>query len=201
MINKVVFDVGRVLLQFDPDTMMRKLGYSSAVVEAVNRAMFRHALWNEFDRGVIGDEQLLESFVSHDLAVAGQIRESFQTIPSAMFPFDYADEWIEELKNRGYEVYILSNYARKTFDETKDRMTFLEKVDGAVFSYQCGHIKPEPEIYRHLLEKYRLAPETCVFIDDRSENVEAARKQGMAGIRFESYSQAREELNTLLAKQ
>ena len=67
-------------------------------------------------------------------------------------------------------------------------------ADGGVFSCYVQLIKPDPEIYRTLLEKYGLQAEECLFIDDREDNVVAARELGMQAIRFENYAQAREEL-------
>ena len=110
---------------------------------------------------------------------------------------DYAETWVRYLKDKGYHVYILSNYATDTLERTEDKLTFLKYVDGAVFSCQVKQIKPEPEIYKTLLGRYHLDPEKSVFLDDRAENCEAARKQGIHAIQFKSFKQAAAELEKL----
>ena len=82
-----------------------------------------------------------------------------------------------------------------------DVLDFLPHMDGGVFSCYVQLIKPDPEIYRTLMDKYDLKAEECVFIDDREENVVAARELGMQAIRFENYAQARGELELLIEKQ
>ena len=67
-------------------------------------------------------------------------------------------------------------------------------------SYEVHRIKPEPEIYRILLEKYELKAEECVFVDDNGKNIQAARELGFRTVHFENYEQAREALEKLLRK-
>ena len=99
------------------------------------------------------------------------------------------------MKKEGLHVYILSNYGKKTFELTKDTaLDFLPLTDGAIFSYTVKQIKPDIEIYETLLNQYQLKPEECVFIDDRMENIEGAKKAGIHGICFETIEQVKEDL-------
>ena len=77
-------------------------------------------------------------------------------------------------------------------------MSFMPLIDGGVISYEVKSVKPEPGIYEALIEKYDLVPEECVFLDDRPDNVEAAKKKGFHGIVAEGYEQASEALNNIL---
>ena len=79
------------------------------------------------------------------------------------------------------------------------RLSFMPLIDGGVISYEVKSVKPEPGIYEALIGKYDLIPEECVFLDDREENVEAARQKGFHGIVVEGYEQASEALDKLLA--
>ena len=109
----------------------------------------------------------------------------------------HAVDWILDMKAQGYHVYILSNYGEYNFEKTKEKMKFLPLMDGAVFSYQCKMIKPNEDIYLHILDEYWLEPEETIFIDDRIENVETARKLGIHGVVFENYEQASAELKKI----
>ena len=98
------------------------------------------------------------------------------------------------MKQAGYRVYILSNYAKHTYDCTREALSFLSDVDGAVFSFQKHRIKPEPELYEALTEQYRLNPAECLFLDDKPENIETAKRLGWNGIVFTTYEEALQQL-------
>ena len=84
---------------------------------------------------------------------------------------------------------FLSNYSGELFPLHTDGFPFRELVDGGVISYQIREIKPNPAIYQHLLQKYQLKPEECLFFDDRPENTEAARKLGIEAVTVEDGSE------------
>ena len=94
-------------------------------------------------------------------------------------------------------MYLLSNYGKTSFEAARDngRLSFLPLVDGAVISYEIKIVKPEPGIYEALLTKYGLQAKECVFLDDKAENIEAAKALGFHGIVVE---QAKQELKMLL---
>ena len=198
MIKNVIFDVGKVLVEYDPDSYMERLGFDLKTRQAVNQAMFQNPLWEESDRGKLSTEELLEKFIFNDKEYKEEITKAYQTVGNTIELFPYSVAWIKELKQRGYRVYILSNYAEITYEQTKEKMEFLPYVDGAVFSFQCKWIKPEREIYEELCRKYSIEPRESVFLDDRLENIEQARNLGFFGIQFESYEQGVKELERIL---
>ena len=150
------------------------------------------------DRGKLSDEELLEGFIKNAPSIEKEIREVFENVEGIIQRFDYAIPWIRELKEKGYHVYVISNFARKAHVECIKALDFLEEIDGGILSYQVKLIKPAPEIYQLLCSKYDLKAEECVFIDDLQRNVEAARKEGMKGLVFESLDQAKGELERIL---
>lgn len=194
MIKNIIFDVGKVLVEWDCDTAFRKLGFDETTLQAVAEATVRSADWNEFDRSVLNDEQQLALFIKKAPEYEKEIRLFWENIALPIYQYDYARAWIKALKRNGYHIYILSNYSRWTYEHTREALSFLEDVDGTVFSFEVHQIKPEPEIYQSLLKRYQLKPSECVFLDDRLENLDAAREQGINVIQFESYGQAVQEL-------
>ena len=116
-------------------------------------------------------------------------------------PYDYSVPWIRSLKERGYHVYLLSNYPRDIFTlhAGNGSFPFLDYVDGKVVSGFVQMIKPDADIYKCLMDKYTLKPEECIFIDDREENIQGAINVGMQGIVFQNYRQASSELDHKLA--
>ena len=198
MIKNIIFDVGKVLVEYDPDGMMKKLGFDEETLQTVNQAVFQNELWNESDRGVLSPEELLEAFIANNPAYEKEIRQVIDAVGDTISLMPYTVEWVKGLKERGYHLYILSNYAEYTYEKTSHKMEFLPYMDGVVFSYRCKLIKPEKEIYEYICKTYELKPEESVFLDDRKDNVEAARNMGMHGIVFENYAQGSETLEQLL---
>ena len=92
-----------------------------------------------------------------------------------MLPFKGAKEFCEYIKNKGYGIYILSN-ASDRFHQYFPRFLPLDFFNGVVVSSDIHMIKPYEGIYKYILEKYKLNPEECLFIDDRLENIEGAKK-------------------------
>lgn len=198
MIKNIIFDVGNVLVEYNPDGLMRRLGFDEETLQAVNQAVFQNELWNESDRGVLSPEELLEAFIANNPAYEKEIRQVIDAVGDTISLMPYTVEWVKGLKERGYHLYILSNYAEYTYEKTSHKMEFLPYMNGVVFSYRCKLIKPEKEIYEYICKTYELKPEESVFLDDREDNVEAARNMGMHGIVFENYAQGSETLEQLL---
>lgn len=200
MIKNIVFDVGKVLVDFEPEKVMDEMHITKEVQKEINQIMFHNPLWNEFDRSVLTTEEILEKFEEQKPELGSVIEKIFRKVGSMITTRTYVHEWLTELKKEGYALYILSNYAKYTFEQTKEKLDFLPLMDGVVFSYQCNKIKPEKEIYEHLLKLYHLEPSECVFLDDREENILAARKCGMEGIVFHDFSQGQTELKEILKR-
>lgn len=198
MIDTVIFDIGRVLLGFEWLDYVHRLFNDTETEEAVTKATFFSGIWNEMDRGIWTEEEVLERFYKNDPDRREQIWKAFDKVGDCAVPMDYAIPWIEELKTDGYRVLYLSNYSEHVKRRTLHAMDFLGHMDGGIFSYEVHSIKPEKEIYEKLIEKYGLVPERCIFIDDNQKNISAAEDIGFKAIGFESYEQAHGELMSLL---
>lgn len=200
MIKNIVFDVGRVLVDFNWQQVFHALGLEGEVYRKVEEATVRSAAWGEFDRGELTDEEVLQSFLAQAPECEQEIRTFWEHVPDTIKRYDYAEGWIQELKAKGYKVYLLSNYPDRTYRLTRKELSFVDMVDGGIFSYQIKCIKPEPAIYQALFEKYSLIPEECVFLDDNGDNIAAAKELGMHAIQFQDKEQAERELAELGVK-
>ena len=200
MIRNVVFDVGNVLVDFCWRELMEDLGFSEEVRKTFEKTVFGNSLWNELDRGVIEESEVVEMMRAENSKHCKEFDMVWANRDKLVKPFDYALSIVEELKARGLKVYILSNYPENLFTmhEESGRFPYIDKLDGRVVSAFVKLVKPDREIYEYLLDTYGLKAEECVFIDDRKENVEAAEALGFKGIWFLNYGQMREELEKLL---
>ena len=201
MIKNIILDVGRVLVAWQPEEAMRELGIAEAAVERLAKALFESGVWNEADRGVLSDDEFLELAIRQVPEYEAEVRLFWDNVDKAIWQLPYVKLWIKAMKKAGYGVYILSNYGSWTYEKTKEvALDFLEKVDGAIFSYEVKQIKPSAAIFQALCEKYSLKPEECVFLDDLPANIEGAKNFGMQGIVFKGLFDALEELKKLDVK-
>jgi putative hydrolase of the HAD superfamily len=198
MIRTIVFDIGQVLAHFrwkeyidefhlDSETT-KKLIY--ATVENIDH-------WSLHDRGAISDEEFIKLCIQRAPDIETEIRMFFEQIEHIVVEYDYAADLVKQLKQNGYHVYLLSNYGSTTFEFAKKKFKFIPYVDGGIISYEVKLIKPEREIYEYLLDKYKINPEEAVFLDDRLDNIEAAKECGFHTIHFMNYKQGMQELKAL----
>ncbi|MDE7247799.1 MAG: HAD family phosphatase [Lachnospiraceae bacterium] len=197
MITTIIFDIGNVLADFDWKKYYQSFGYDEEMVERIAKATVKNPLWNEYDRGIMSREEILQGFIDDDPEIEKDIRQVLQDVGRMVKRNDYAIPWIQELQGKGYRCLYLSNFSEKAHIECAAALDFIPYLDGGILSYQDKVIKPMPEIYQLLIDRYQLVPEECVFMDDTLINVEAAEKFGIHTIHFKNQAQAIEELRKL----
>ena len=193
----VVFDLGGVLLEWDPRHLYRKLFADEAGMESF-LANVCTPEWNaRQDAGRPFADAVAELAPRHPdkLHLINAWRERFgEMIPDAIHG---TVDILRDLKSRKVPVYALSNWSGETFPSQRERFPFLEWFDGIVLSGQEGCMKPDERIFRILLDRYALAAHDTVFIDDNPNNARAASALGIHGIHFQSPEELRRELSAL----
>lgn len=197
MITTIIFDIGNVLADFSWKEHYESFGYDEAMVERIAKATVKNPAWNEYDRGVMSTEEIVRAFVESDPEIEQDILRVLQDLGSMVQRNDYAIPWIQELKGKGYRVLYLSNFSEKAETDCAPALDFIPYMDGGILSYQEKVIKPMPEIYQLLIDRYDLKPEECVFMDDTVANLVGAEKFGIHTIHFHDKKQAAEELKEL----
>ncbi len=198
MIDTVIFDMGMVLVDFRWEALFHEMGIEGERFEKLADATVRDPVWNEFDRGIWTDQMMLDAFIKRAPELEPEIRDIFYNrFPDILRKFDYSDEWLDSIKRAGYRIYILSNFSKKGIREGAKELDYMKKADGAVISYEVKMIKPDPGIYKYLLEKYEIDPAKAVFIDDNADNIEAAGKLGINTILFKGKKEADDQLAAL----
>ena len=198
MIKTIIFDIGNVLAGFQWKNFYQSFPYTKEIQSRLAQATVLDESWNEFDLGRLSDEQIVQLFIQNDLELETEIRTIFQNVKGMVVRFDYAIPWITSLKQRGYQVLVLSNFSRMAHVDCAEALDFLEYVDGGILSYQDQVIKPMPEIYQLLLQRYHLKENECVFLDDVAKNLDGAAACGIHTILFEHREQAQRDLEKLL---
>ncbi len=197
MITTLIFDIGNVLADFVWEEHYRSFGYDAAMVDRIAKATVKDPLWNEYDRGVMSCEEILQGFIDNDPGIESDIRRVLQDVGTMVKRNDYAIPWIHELQGKGYRCLYLSNFSEKAHIECAAALDFIPHMDGGILSYQDQVIKPMPEIYQLLIDRYGLVPEECVFMDDTPRNLDGAEKFGIHTIHFKNQAQAIEDLKKL----
>ena len=197
MITTIIFDIGNVLADFIWEEHYRSFGYDGEMLARIAKATVKSPMWNEYDRGAMSDEEILEGFIANDPEIEDILRKVLANVKTMVRRNDYAIPWIKELQGKGYRCLYLSNFSRKAETECAYALDFIPYMDGGILSYQDKVIKPMPEIYQLLIDRYNLVPQECVFMDDTVRNLEAAEQFGIHTIHFQNQQQAIEELQKL----
>lgn len=199
MITTVVFDIGRVLIGFDWDRYMKDL-FDEETAARVTGAMFGGGDWKELDRAVLSEEEVLARFYDAEPGYIKEIDLAFERVGECIERREWAIPLIESIKQRGYRVLFLSNMSEHVMGSNPQAYDFADHMDGGIWSCRVNRIKPDPGIYRILLEEYGLSAEECIFIDDTPCNIAAAKKLGMKTILFSDRGQLEADLDKALTK-
>ena len=199
MIKNIIFDIGDVLMRFTWNEYVTELFKGDqARINAVNDAINKTGLWIELDKNIMTEEETISRMLAYDPASSADVRLALDNARFCFNRLEYSVPWVKELKAKGYNVYFLSNYSKFNMKAAPEVLDFIQYMDGGVFSCDVQLIKPDPDIYKYLWNKYQLTPNECVFVDDRIENVEAAITLGMQAIHFTGYHETKEALDKLL---
>jgi 2-haloacid dehalogenase len=192
-VRAVAFDLGNVMIYWDPRLLYRKLLPSESDVEHFLGTVCTSEWNHRLDAGLPlaeGIAERVERFPEHE----GLIRAYGERFGEMMLPMPSSIALLEELKDRAVPLWALSNWNADTFERTRALFGFLDRFDGLVISGAVGLAKPDPGIYRHLLEVSGRPPEEILFVDDRPANVEAGRALGIPCHLFEGPTTLRRAL-------
>ena len=199
-IRNVVFDIGNVLADYRWYGFLQDKGFSPEMIDRIARCSTLHPAWNEFDRGVLSSEEVVEGFIRLDPEIADELHRAFDDLSDLLRMFSYSVPWIEKLKTAGYSVYYLSNFSRRALRDCPEALGFLPYMNGGIFSCDVKLLKPEPAIYHDVLKGLEVEPQEAVFFDDMAVNVEAACTLGIHGLLWRGLEQAKADFQQIVEK-
>jgi putative hydrolase of the HAD superfamily len=185
MIKNIIFDCGRVIMQYDEQYICSFFTENEEDAKTLATIAMHRKYWNAFDEGTLTDEVYLE-------AVKKELPERLHTAvekllagwTSHMPPVEGIEAVIAEIKASGKGLYLLSNFNQRLRNDLHFAPSLL-LFDGLVISGEIGMVKPNENIYKYLLDTYKLDPSECIFVDDREDNIEAGEKLGIKGYLFD----------------
>jgi len=196
-IRLVIFDIGRVILDFDHMITCRKLAqYSKKDEEYIYDYIFNSEVLNEYEKGKITSAKMFEA-ISDKLGLDIPF-EKFKRVWGDIFTLK---EGIEELIRRvkkAASIAVLSNTDEMHFDFIMDRVEIMKDFDWLFLSHEIGFRKPDKEIFEYIRDVTGFAPNEMIFIDDIEEFVVAAKKYGIKGILFKDIDTLAKDLEAMV---
>ncbi|WP_459836422.1 HAD family hydrolase [Clostridium carnis] len=193
MMKNIVFDIGNVLLNFNPREYL-KGKIKEEKVEEVYKEVFQSEEWVMLDRGIIEEKDAIEVLINRSRENKDNIKIAFENWYDILTPIEKTVEILKKLKEEGYNLYYLSNFHLLAFEHVINKYEFFSIFYGGIVSYRENLIKPEKEMYEKILENYNIKANESIFIDDVKENIDGAKDIGFNTILFTSPDKLIEEL-------
>ena len=193
----IVFDLGGVVFEWRPDKIIRHVFKDEATQALVESEIFEHRDWVELDRGTLTLDRAIDRGTARTELPREDIERLFDAVPHFLIPIQDTIEMIRSIRDSSHRLFVLSNMHVASIAHLEKKHDIWDLFDGIVISSRIKKVKPELEIYQHLLNEHALVAADTVFIDDMQENLAAASKLGIHTIRFMNTDQCRRDLADL----
>jgi 2-haloacid dehalogenase len=192
--DTVVFDLGGVLIDWNPRYLYRRLFDDEAAMERFLAEVCTPQWNHQQDAGRSWHEAVATLSAQHPQHA--ELIDAFHTCWPEMLGDAMAPSVgvLDELRDRGVRLYALTNWSRETFPVARERFDFLRWFDGIVVSGEEGVAKPDPVIFQRTIARFSLVPRQTIYIDDTPHNVAAAFQSGLRGLRFQDAATLRAQL-------
>lgn len=190
--KNIIFDLGNVLYLFNNDALTAACDVDEKDLRLVSDTVYDRLYWDRLDDGSISEDDVKEAVCKR---LPERLHEKACLVLDSwiknMPPVEGMHELICDLKKQGKRIYLISNISdrfAKTWQEYPHIERTLSLFDGLVFSGEMKMVKPDTEIFTHLLDTYSLDPKDCIFIDDTLKNIKGAETAGIKGYLFDGDS-------------
>ena len=181
MLQNIILDIGNVICEWNPDKLGASVIDDPALVSEIMQDTAGHEDWLALDRGTLELEDAISRAQERSRLDPESVRKVYENLPGSLSEIVTTTAAMRRASAANVPMYILSNMHRHSWNYLNANHACFAWCSGVVVSCDTGHIKPEEGIYRYLFETFSLTPESCVFIDDMPENIEAAQALGMQG--------------------
>jgi putative hydrolase of the HAD superfamily len=194
---QVIFDLGGVLLTWNPDDILTQVFPDPVLKADVTREVFRNPDWAEYDRGTLHESELMRRYHLRTGRPASEMQKITELVRGSLIPVPDSWNLVRDLAARGISLYCVSNMPAATFTCLKSRYDGWGVFRGIVISGEVGLLKPERAIFEYVRDRYGLTPSTTAFIDDHAPNIAAAESVGFRGILFRGADDCRRRLEAI----
>lgn len=199
MIKNIVFDIGGVMADFDVEIYLKHLGFNDEDVEKYKNMVFYSEEWGALNTSIYDMAGIREILINKYPEEKENICKIIDEMDFKYILFEKEDstEFLISLKEKGYKIYLLSDLSRESFPYNSS-MKFFNYIEGGIYSFEIGSLKPSDNNYERLLGDFNLVADETIFIDDRKQNIEAAEKFGIHGVQFTTLDEVKEKVYKLL---
>lgn len=198
-INTVVFDIGNVLLSFDPEYIFRQVFPGRNYRQHPLSSIVGGEIWLDLDRGLLEPESAAARVEQLFPGAGEDALRYFEGFHDHMPPMSHSVGLLEKLKERGFRLLFLSNFHDRAIGRIFEGHGFFRLFDGGLISSHVRMLKPDLEIYHELINRFNLVPEAALFIDDTLENITGARKAGLQALHLTDPADIVAQVETVLA--
>ena len=190
----IVFDLGGVVFNWQPEAIISRVFENPATQHLVKTEIFEHDDWVALDRGTLDFDQAVSRGAERTGLPQREIERLLDAVPPSLTPIHDTIELVRSLGSSEHKLFVLSNMQFASIAYLEATHDIWNLFDGIVISCRIQKVKPEIEIYEHLLAVHQLNAIETVFIDDMSKNLAAASSIGIQTIKFEDPFQCRQAL-------
>ncbi len=199
----VVFDFGAVLFRWHPASFLARVWPQRVADAESGRAVAAEFFqnysgdWGAFDQGLIDAATVIERVATRTGWPRTEVEQVVRAVPDELQLLPDTVELIKELKQAGHRLFYLSNMPEPYADHLERHYPLHEWFEAGLFSGRVKQSKPGAEIYRLAIERFGVAPASCLFLDDHPANIEAARAAGWQALPFSDAAAMRPQLQAL----
>jgi putative hydrolase of the HAD superfamily len=190
----IVFDLGGVVFNWQPRQLIQSVFDDSATQDLVQAEIFEHADWIALDKGTLTLNQAIVRGARRTGLSNADVERVLNEVPRSLTPIEETIDLLRSIVETDNRFFVLSNMHIASFAHLEKEYDIWDMFDGIVISSHIKKVKPEIEIYEHLLGKHNLDASETVFIDDTDENLAAANAIGIQTIKFVSAADCRQAL-------
>ncbi|HEY1314812.1 MAG TPA: HAD family phosphatase [Steroidobacteraceae bacterium] len=197
-IRNVIFDLGGVVLEWNPDQIVARFQPDAALRENFKKDVFGHPDWQLFDRGALTELQMIDRIESRTGLPKNQAANIMDSVRESLVEKSATVRLMRSLHSRGVTLFCLSNMPTSIYTHLRERHGFWDLFTGIVISGDVRMMKPEAAVFDYLLRKFSISAAESVFIDDLAANIQGAIAVGLQGVLFQDARQCERDLNRLL---
>ncbi|MDR3501401.1 MAG: HAD family phosphatase [Legionella sp.] len=192
-IKNIIFDIGGVVLNFDPIKVITQI-FPDSDINYILMNTYRSNNWSAFDKGDISEEELVSSIAESITCEKEKVVQFIELTKKSWFPNLDTIKLIEDLHDNGIKLYALTNMPASIQLYLRQNFTFWQYFEEIVVSSDVHMAKPEIDIYSYFIKQSGINPAESVFIDDRLENLTCAQDLGLNTIHFDQLERCKQKL-------
>ncbi|MDO5640548.1 MAG: HAD family phosphatase [Neisseria sp.] len=193
MQKTVIFDLGNVLVRWDPQAILRRFSDDAPTREAYGKVLSGQC-WTALDAGLMDYDKALKFYANLLQQPVSEIERLMQTMRESLAPLPLGEALLRDLHRHGTDLICISNMPLHAYRYLRQRYDYWPLFRGIVISAEVQLTKPNPAIFRYALEKYALDPAQTLFVDDMQANIDAAAASGIAGVCYQNRPQDVEQV-------